>query len=152
MTAPDDPAWVGEVLGFWFGELSESDWWAKSESIDARIRARFLRLHERLASTDASGINRPRPLLAEIIVLDQFSRHLFRGSPRAFAADPIARRVARQAVAQGFDTTLRSEEQLFLYLPFEHSEDRADQAFAVNLIATLGQEAWTRSALALRCR
>jgi uncharacterized protein (DUF924 family) len=148
MTAPDDPAWVGEVLGFWFTELRESDWWTKNESIDARIRARFLGLHEQLVRTDAVGIVRPRPLLAAILVLDQFSRNLFRGNPRAFAADPVARRLAREAVSRGFDTTMRPEERLFLYLPFEHSEDRADQALAVDLIAALGQDSWTRYALA----
>lgn len=148
MTAPHDPAWVGEVLGFWFAELRESDWWAKNESIDARIRARFLGLHARVASTDAGGVVGPRPLLAAVIVLDQFSRNLFRGNRRAFAADPIARRLARQAVSSGFDTTMRPEERLFLYLPFEHSEDPADQALAVRLIAALGQDSWTRYALA----
>ena len=60
-----------------------------------------------------------------MIVLDQFSRNMFRDSPRAFATDPLARRLARQAIERGFDSGLTGEERLFLYLPFEHSEDRA---------------------------
>ena len=89
-----------------------------------------------------------RPLLAAVIVLDQFSRNLFRGTPRAFAADPIARQLSRAAVKQRFDEAMNEQERLFLYMPFEHSEDRKDQAIAVELIARLGNEEWTRDAIA----
>lgn len=143
-----EPPWVDEVLGFWFSELREADWWKKSETIDARIRERFLRLHEQLMASEGDGLDQPRPLLAAVIVLDQFSRNIFRGTPRAFAADPLARRLARQSIAQGLDAGMRPEERLFLYLPFEHSEDRADQALAVTLIAKLGSENWTTYAQA----
>jgi uncharacterized protein (DUF924 family) len=88
----------------------------------------------------------PLPLLAAVIVLDQFSRNMFRGAPRAFAADPIARRLSRIAIGQGFDVAMKEQERLFLYLPFEHSENREDQALAVELIARLGNEEWTRDA------
>jgi uncharacterized protein (DUF924 family) len=74
-----------------------------------------------------------------VIVLDQFSRNMFRDSPRAFAADPLARRLARQIIEQGFDSGLTSEERLFVYLPFEHSEDRADQALSCELTAPLAE-------------
>ena len=143
-----DDAWVEEVLRFWFAELREADWWTKSERVDATIRARFLDLHARLVAADGGVSSAARPALAAVIVLDQFSRNMFRGTPRAFAADPIARRLARDAVARGFDAELQPTERLFLYLPFEHSEDRADQALSVELIARLGREDWTRYALA----
>jgi uncharacterized protein (DUF924 family) len=143
-----DPAWVDEVLEFWFSELAEKDWWVKSELVDGRIRARFVHLHERLVATEGGDIDEPRTMLAAIIVLDQFSRHLFRNSSRAYAADPMARRLARDAIAKGLDAMLGPEERLFLYLPFEHSEDRADQALSVDLVSALGQESWTRYALA----
>ena len=143
-----DDAWVEEVLRFWFAELREADWWAKSERVDATIRARFLDLHARLVAADGGVSSAARPALAAVIVLDQFSRNMFRGTPRAFAADPIARRLARDAVAGGFDAELQPQERLFLYLPFEHSEDRADQALSVELIARLGREDWTHYALA----
>lgn len=143
-----EPAWVTEVLDFWFEKLCETDWYAKSDSIDSQIRSRFLSVHERLVARDDGVVATPRTLLAAVIVLDQFSRNLFRGTPRAFAADPIARRLSRAALTQGFDKALREQERLFLYMPFEHSEDREDQALAVELIARLGNEAWTRYAVA----
>jgi len=142
------PDWASEVLHFWFEELGQADWFAKSERIDARISERFLLLHERLAVHDGIDGTMPRQLLAAVIVLDQFSRNLFRDTPRAYAADPIARRLARSAIAQGFDEAMTAQERLFLYLPFQHSEDRADQARAVELFAQLGNAEWTRYALA----
>ena len=143
-----EPDWVSEVLDFWFEELGEAGWFAKSEHIDARISERFLSLHERLAAEDGIDGTMPRQLLAAVIVLDQFSRNLFRDTPRAYAADSIARRLARSAIAQGFDDAMTAQERLFLYLPFEHSEDRADQALAVQLIARVNNPDWTRDALA----
>jgi uncharacterized protein (DUF924 family) len=142
------PDWATEVLHFWFEELGQDDWFAKSEHIDARIRQRFLSLHERLAVDDGIDGTMSRQLLAGVIVLDQFSRNLFRDTPRAYAADPIARRLARGAIAQGFDGAMTAQERLFLYLPFEHSEDRADQALAVELIGRVNYGDWTRHALA----
>lgn len=87
-------------------------------------------------------------MLAVVIVLDQFSHNLFRGSPRAFAADSIARRLSRTAIEQGFDTVMTEQERLFLYLPFEHSEDAGDQMLALDLIKTLGNQEWTHNATA----
>jgi uncharacterized protein (DUF924 family) len=139
--------WVPEVLHFWFDELGEACWFAKSAHTDAQIRERFLWLHERLVADDGIDGAMRRPLLAAVIVLDQFSRNLFRDTPRAYAADPIARRLARSAIAQGFDDAMTAEQRCFLYLPFQHSEDRADQALSVELFAQLGNAEWTRFAL-----
>ena len=145
-----EPVWVGDVIQFWFAELTEAHWFARDDELDARIRDRFLALHEQIVLSDGIDAAAPRPLLAAVIVVDQFSRNMFRGTPRAFAADPIARRLARQAVERGFDLSMTREERFFLYLPFEHSEDRADQALSVDLIGQLGHEEWTRHALAHR--
>ncbi len=142
-----EPPWVGQVIHFWFEELAEADWFAKSDSVDMRIRERFLTLHERLVTHHGLGVTEPQPILAVVIVLDQFSRNLFRDSPRAYSADSIARRLARTAIEQGFDLTMTRQERLFLYLPFEHSEDRADQAYSLNLVKQLGREDWTHSAV-----
>src|SRR5208283_1718568 len=142
------PIWVGEVIRFWFEELGEAHWFTKSEDIDSQIRIRFLTLHQRLATHDALGITSPRQILASIIVLDQFSRNLFRGDPRAFSADSIARRLSRNAIEQGLDIEMKRDERYFIYLPFEHSEDRLDQALALNLIKLLGNEQWTRDTMA----
>lgn len=144
----EEPAWVGEVLRFWFESLGPDRWFAKSEQVDEAIRERFFDLHARLLEVDAAGLEGPRPLLAAVIVLDQFSRNLFRGSPRAFAADPLARRLADRAISLGLDRGMSVAERLFLYLPFEHSEDRGDQARSVDLIAQLGNDGWTRYAAA----
>ena len=143
-----EPAWVGEILHFWFDEIEAAQWFAKSDAIDAQIRGRFLALYRRVVAGDGSIAMTQRPLLAAVIVLDQFSRNLFRGTPRAFAADPIARELSRAAVKQRFDDGMNEQERLFLYMPFEHSEDRQDQALAVELIARLGNEEWTRYAIA----
>jgi uncharacterized protein (DUF924 family) len=138
--------WVDEVLEFWFEELREADWFTRNEVTDARIRERFLALYERLAQAGDLAVASARSALAAVIVLDQFSRNLFRGTARAFAADASARQLARQAIAQGFDQAMPPLQRLFLYLPFEHSEDPADQALSVTLIRRLGREDLTRYA------
>lgn len=143
-----EPAWVGDVIRFWFDELTEEHWFSGSDDIDAQVRERFLTLHEQLVAHDGPAVTAPRPLLAAVIVLDQFSRNMFRGSPRAFAADFMARRLARTAVEQGFDAAMTKQERLFLYLPFQHSEDREDQALSIQLFEHLGDEEWTRYAWA----
>jgi uncharacterized protein (DUF924 family) len=143
-----ESTWVGKVIHFWFEDLGEAHWFNNSDNIDAKIRDRFLKLHERLVRDDGLGVTAPRQMLALVIVLDQFSRNLYRGNPRAFSADPIARRLSRTAIDLGFDIAMKREERYFLYLPFEHSEDREDQTLALNLIKRLANEEWTRSAIA----
>jgi uncharacterized protein (DUF924 family) len=144
-----EPKWVGEVIHFWFEELAETDWFVKNDILDAQIRDRFLALHERLAvQTGDPGVNTPRSLVARVIVLDQFSRNMFRGGPRAFAADPIALRLSRTAIVQGLDTVMTKQERYFLYLPFEHSEKIDDQVISLNLIQALGDARWTQYARA----
>jgi uncharacterized protein (DUF924 family) len=147
-----DLEWVRDVLDFWFDELDEHDWFARSAHIDAAIRARFGGLHARLAMDGGieTGVDvaNPREVLAAVIVLDQFSRNIHRGTPQAFAADAIARRLARQSVERGLDHSMPAVERLFLYLPFEHSEDPEDQALSVRMFGALGNENWTRHALA----
>ena len=143
-----EAAWVGNVLDFWFAEIGARHWFSRSAEVDREIRERFIALYEKLVASDAAGIDGSRPLRAAVIVLDQFSRNMFRDSPRAFAADPLARRLARQIIEHGFDSSLTGEERLFVYLPFEHSEDRADQALSCELIERLGNDDWTQYALA----
>jgi uncharacterized protein (DUF924 family) len=145
-----EPTWVGEVIRFWFEELTRDQWFARSDSLDAQIRHRFLTLHERLVASDAAGVSTPRALLAAIIVLDQFSRNMFRGTPRAYASDAIARRLSKMALASGFDAGMAEGERNFVYLPFQHSEDREDQALSLRLFENLGNEEWTRYARAHR--
>ncbi len=140
--------WHSTVLDFWFGELGRAQWFERSDALDERIRSRFLGLYEHLSTRDAAAITDPRQMLAAVIVLDQLSRNMFRGTPRAFAADPLARQLARQLIDGGSDAAMTADERLFVYLPFEHSEDRADQALSVRLISQLGDASLTRYALA----
>jgi uncharacterized protein (DUF924 family) len=142
------PGWDREVLDFWFGELTPRDWFAGGPALDARIRERFADLHARLVREDGAGIAGPSAHLAAVIVLDQFSRQMFRDDARAFAADPLARQLADAALRAGFDADMPVEQRLFLALPFEHSEDAADQARAVALTEALGNAQWTQYARA----
>jgi len=142
-----EPGWVRAVLQLWFQELSEAQWFAKDPELDARIREHFLTVHEQLTDNGAADVSGPRTTLAAVVVLDQFSRNMFRGDPRAFAADAIARRIAEAAIEQGFDEVMSKEERLFLYMPFEHSEDGRDQARSLELMQSLDNESWTHSAL-----
>jgi uncharacterized protein (DUF924 family) len=142
-----EPAWVGEVLRFWFGEVGDERWFARSAVVDTQIHERFRALHESLLAQDGFVEATPRVLLAAVLVLDQFSRHLFRDSPRAYAADPLACRLSRAAVGAGFDRSMSARERLFLYMPFQHSEAREDQVLSVQLCADLGNEEWMRYAV-----
>jgi uncharacterized protein (DUF924 family) len=146
-----EPAWVDDVLSFWFAELDREAWFRKSEAIDALIRERFGKILEQLTALPVdAALTSPRRALATVVVLDQFSRNLYRGTPRAFASDAGAREIARSAIARGFDHGLDVHGRSFLYMPFEHSEDLADQELAVSLLGALGDEEYTRFAIAHR--
>jgi uncharacterized protein (DUF924 family) len=137
----DDPkgGWVGDVLKFWFEQTEPAQWFEKDPMFDASIRERFLGWHEILVSRGNKGLLADaQTALAAVIVLDQMSRNMFRDTPRAFATDPQALRVAEAAIARGFDARLTKDQRMFLYLPFEHSEDRQSQARSVALMASLG--------------
>jgi uncharacterized protein (DUF924 family) len=142
------PPWVSQVLDFWFLEVGEQFWFTASSHVDEQIRRRFLAVHEQILRSDACRLTGPSSLLAGIVVLDQFSRNIFRGTPRAFAADPVARRLAQQVISLGLDVVMTPAQRYFVYLPFEHSEDSEHQALAVRLIEQLGNESWTRYARA----
>jgi uncharacterized protein (DUF924 family) len=141
-----EPSWVGRVLDFWFREIDPELWFAGNDEFDERIRKGFIELHGQIAMTDARELAGARTLLAAIIVVDQFPRNMFRGTPRAFATDALARRLAEQVIAHGLDLGLTSAERYFVYLPFEHSEDPDHAALAVRLIGQLGNDSWTRYA------
>ena len=131
--------WVGHVLEFWFEQTDPDQWFEKDPTFDANIRERFLGLHEILASRGNNGLLADaQTSLAAVIVLDQMSRNMFRDTPRAFATDPQALQVAEAAIARGFDAGLTKDKRHFLYLPFQHSEDRQSQARSVALTASLG--------------
>lgn len=139
-----------EVLQFWFGEPRGARlkrWFEKDPALDAGIRSRFLPLYETLARGEhADWLDEAGRCLARIVALDQFPRNMFRGTPRAFATDPLALRAARHAVERGYDRGLLPVERLFIYLPFEHSEALADQERACELCRPLAAFAETDDA------
>jgi uncharacterized protein (DUF924 family) len=142
-----DEAWVGEVLGFWFGELGRDGWFRKDVRTDQAIRERFTLVYEVLSTWPVDdALTSPERALATVLVLDQFPRNIFRDSPQAFATDALAREVAAAAIARGLDQRIDKDARVFLYLPFEHSEDAADQARCVALTSALGDPEYTRYA------
>ena len=134
-----DPIYA--VLGFWFGEprgTSRAEWFRKDAAFDAVIRERFGALHAAAARCEREAWRaNAESMLALVIVLDQFSRNLHRNDARAFAQDDHARECAAQALARGDDRGMLPVERQFLYLPFEHSEDLADQDKACELMRSL---------------
>lgn len=151
MASNADPAWVSDVLQFWFEELGRKAWFVKDEAIDAACRERFAPLIDEInAQPVGDSVTSPEHALASVIVLDQFTRNVYRGMPRAFAYDELARGIARLAIAVGLDQRIPAEQRIFLYLPFEHSEALADQYRSVELISALGDEEFTRYAGAHR--
>ena len=141
--------WVDDVLSFWFNELEPADWFKKSDETDANINTRFRNLYEGLSQIPAADLaSSSRQALAAVIVLDQFPRNLFRGSAQSFASDAKALAITVAAIDAGVDQGLTLDQSVFLYLPFEHSENLADQERAVELIGALGNENYTQYALA----
>jgi len=131
--------WVADVLRFWFEETKPKQWFEKDEAFDAEVRRRFLAQHEALsARPNEALLSDARTALAGIIVFDQMSRNMFRGSPRAFATDEKALGLAVAAIDKGFDFGLTKDERMFCYLPFEHAEDGQAQARCVALMSGLG--------------
>lgn len=140
--------WHEKVLSFWFGELTEQDWFSASEEVDDKIRNRFSELHAELAKgTPQETRTDPNAALAAVIVLDQFSRNMFRKKPEAFSADTVALDIARHAVEAGLDTQLPEDRRWFLYMPFMHSEVLSDQERCVDLFKQNGGEEAIRYAI-----
>lgn len=130
-----------QVLRFWLDETPADKRFAKDESLDRAIAARFGPMMERvLASHAAQWRDDPRTLLAAIILVDQFPRNVHRGSARAFDGDALARELTGRALARGWDQELGPVERQFLYMPLMHSENIDDQDRAVLLYDALGLE------------
>lgn len=126
-----------EVLDFWLGEIGPDGWYKGSEEIDDACAFRFGPLWEALNDDGLEHwVDGVVGTLAYLIVADQFSRNIHRGTAAAFANDPRARDAARRALDAGWDMQAPVPERQFFYMPFEHSEDITDQDLAVSLMAT----------------
>lgn len=114
-----------DILAFWFEETSPSAWWTADPAFDELVRRRFLPVLEAAAAGECDDWRgEPAGRLAEIVVLDQFSRNIFRGTPRSFAQDPMALVLSQEAVGQGALASLTPVQRSFLLLPHMHSESR----------------------------
>ncbi len=130
-----------EIIHFWFEETAAQQWFQSNPGFDAEIRERFGVTCEMAGdglcnawSVDADGC------LALVILLDQFPRHIYRGTPKSFATDESALIVAKQAVHKGFDQILEPVKRGFLYVPFQHSENFSDQERSVALYSAMEEE------------
>jgi uncharacterized protein (DUF924 family) len=145
------PPLAAEILDFWFGQgpaVERDVWFRKDDAFDLSIRERF---GEALAAGMAGAFGEwctiPRGSLARVILLDQFTRNAFRGTPNAFAGDAAALATAEDAVERGFDRSLGAYERWFLYMPFEHSEALPLQQRALELFTALAAETGVDSPL-----
>jgi uncharacterized protein (DUF924 family) len=137
-----------QVIDFWFVQIKPAQWWGGDAGLDRAIAERFGALHARALRCElypwrASAAGR----LAEIIVLDQFSRNMYRDTAQAFAADPLALALAQEAVASGAAACLHPDRRAFLYMPYMHSESREIHEIAVRLFSEPGLEANLNSEL-----
>jgi uncharacterized protein (DUF924 family) len=137
-----------QILDFWFGCPEDPDygkrrkqWFIKSAEFDRQIREQFYDIYQQaIQGKLAAWRNQPLSCLALIIVLDQFPRNMFRGKPEAFRSDAQALDLAQYAVKQQYDRQLLPVQRGFIYLPFEHSENLADQRRAVALCSSLSDD------------
>ena len=130
---------AASVVDFW-REAGPRRWFAKDAAFDRRFRERFLSLHQAAARNAFTGwLTASENALAILLLLDQFPRNAFRGTPHMYATDALARQCADAAIGAGHDRMVATELQLFFYLPFGHSEIMADQDRSVMLATRLGQ-------------
>ncbi|HRK19327.1 MAG TPA: DUF924 family protein [Hyphomicrobiaceae bacterium] len=151
----DIAAWTDEsargVLSFWFDDVGPKGWFGGGPELDRAITERYAALHGVVRATaDEHLLGNADKALAAVLVLDQFSRQIYRGSAEAFASDAKAVTLATAALARKFDAAVLPARRIFFYLPFEHAEDLALQDRAVALISQLGDETYTRYAIAHR--
>ncbi|MBK24796.1 MAG: hypothetical protein CME70_12430 [Halobacteriovorax sp.] len=130
-----------DVLKFWFEELEEKQWWVKDIGLDKLIEDRFGELHKKANAGELKPWRETAEgRLAEVIVLDQFSRNIFRDQPGAFASDELALSLSKDAVETGADQLLEPKKRLFLYMPYMHSESLEVHNEALKLFEDLGFE------------
>ena len=130
-----------DVLTFWFEELEPKQWWVKDEELDRLIVDRFSGLHGQATRCELYPWRETaQGRLAEIIILDQFSRNMFRGSQLSFAFDSMALALAQETVSIGADRQLTQIERNFLYMPYMHSESLVVHGVALQLFKSNGIE------------
>jgi uncharacterized protein (DUF924 family) len=138
MSAEPGQPTPADIVAFWRDAGAER-WFKKDAAFDEEIRQRFLVTHEAAAAGQLTDWEQTAEgALALLILLDQFPRNMFRGDVRSFASDPLARSIAAGALVRGFDAQVPAGMRGFFYLPFEHSENPADQQRAIAFYKTIG--------------
>jgi len=130
-----------DILKFWFQDIEQSQWWKKDLAFDQLIIDMFSPIHQSANCCELfSWRETPKARLAEIIILDQFSRNMYRDTPRSFSSDPLALALAQEAIAVGADKKLNATERNFLYMPLMHSESLVIHEEAIKLYVKNGIE------------
>lgn len=128
------------MLDYWFDELKPQQQFAKDDEVDAEIARRFGHARDVVLASGAAGWRDDRDsLLAAVILLDQFSRNIHRGTPQAFAADPLALALTLEAIGKGWDSDLAPERATFLYMPLMHAENAEAQRMCLEKFTALGR-------------
>jgi uncharacterized protein (DUF924 family) len=131
--------WAAALLDFWFNQVGEEGWYSHDPALDQHCIDRFAVLwSEKRTLPPESFLDRADDALAAVLLFDQLPRNMFRGQAQAFATDSIAREVARGAIALGYDIQIGGAGRLFFYMPFQHSEDLADQELSLSLFEGTG--------------
>ncbi|MFD2430054.1 DUF924 family protein [Sphingobium scionense] len=131
--------WAAALLDFWFNQVGETGWYSHDPALDQHCIDRFAVLwSEKRTLPPENFLDRADDALAAVLLFDQLPRNMFRAQAQAFATDPIAREVARGAIALGYDIQIGGAGRLFFYMPFQHSEDLADQELSLTLFEGAG--------------
>ena len=129
------------IIDFWFEEIDPEYWWKKDSDFDQKIKDRFSETHQAAIHCELyTWRKEPLGRLAEIIVLDQFSRNMYRDNPLSFAYDSMTLVLSQEAIENGADETLGSNQKSFLYMPFMHSESKQIHGVAAKLFSQTGME------------
>lgn len=128
-----------DILSFWFNEIEQDQWWVKETHFDRLVEDKFLRLHEQAVKCELfEWRTTAKGRLAEIIILDQFSRNIFRDTPKSFSSDQLALALSQEAILLGKDCELNAIERSFMYMPYMHSESLKIHDIAVELYKSNG--------------
>jgi uncharacterized protein (DUF924 family) len=130
-----------DIIKFWFEDTKPEQWFKKDEQFDRELTIKYAELHEDIISDKKNvWMNDANGSLALILVLDQFSRNMFRDTPKAFKSDKFALKIAKNAIEKGFDKKVTEEKKQFFYMPFMHSESIKEQETCVELFTQLAKD------------
>ena len=129
------------IIKFWFEEITPKEQFKKDKDLDKKIKSRFRELLRKAKAGELdSWKNNPESVLALIILLDQFSRNIYRDDKKTFDGDELALNIAKEGIQEGFDKQINPKRRMFFYMPFMHSENIEDQEKCIKLLEELAKE------------